>query len=382
MSKFKAVAGSLALLALAAGTTSAFQMQMETADMNGPAATLEDTGSELIITTVGVPLPAMAMGEDGDHGGHQGTFPPVAELEIPMHAYLRGFDYEIIDGDGNVLSSQILHHFNIIDPDHKELFLPISQRLLAAGTETGGQTMPRLLFGVPVYVGQRMVLTTMLHNPTGVAHDEVSLRIKLKYTPVGRPWPLWEVYPYQIDVAFPAGDKSFDLPPGESSKSWEGSPSQEGRLIVVGSHLHELATHITLENVTTGEMLWTGYPVTDEEGNLGGVTIGHLYRKLGVKIFTDNVYRATVFYDNTTGDTLTDGGMGVVAGVFMPTKGGPWPRADVNNPLYALDWQHYMREVRGKYDVISEGGGIVVEGEEHGDHGDQPAVADTAHTGH
>jgi hypothetical protein len=381
MTRSKIVAVSLALLALAAGTTSAFQMQMEMTGMDGPAATVEDTGSELIITTAGVPLPVMAMEEGGEHGGHDGTFPPVATLEIPVHAYLRGFDYEVIDGDGNVLSPQILHHFNIIDPDHKELFLPISQRLLAAGMETGGQTMPRLLFGVPVYVGQRMVLTTMLHNPTGVAHDEVSLRIKLKYTPVGRPWPLWEVYPYQIDVAFPAGDKSFDLPPGKSSKSWEGSPSQEGKLIVVGSHLHELATHITLENVTTGETIWTGYPVTDEEGNLGGVTIGHLYRKLGVKIFTDNVYRATVYYDNTTGNTLAEGGMGVVAGVFMPTKGGPWPRADVSNPLYALDSQHYMRQVRGNYDVISEGGGIVVEGEDHGAHA-TPQAADTAHTGH
>lgn len=380
MSNLKTVAGSLALLVLAVGTTSAFQMQMDMGNSGGPGATVEDTGSELIITTDPVPLPAMAMEEEGDHGGHDGTFPPVATLEIPVHAYLRGFDYEILDGDGNVLPREILHHFNVIDPDHKELFLPISQRLLAAGTETGGQTMPRLLFGVPVYVGQRVVLTTMLHNPTGVAHDKVSLRIKLKYTPVGRPWPLWEVYPYQIDVAFPAGDKSFDLPPGESSKSWEGSPSQEGKLIVVGSHLHELATHITLENVTTGDTLWTGYPVTDEEGNLGGVTIGHLYRKLGVKIFTDHVYRATVFYNNTTGKTLADGGMGVVAGVFMPTKGGAWPRADVTDPLYALDSQHYMREVRGKYDIISEGGGIVMEGDDHSAHNMPPA--DTTQAAH
>ena len=115
MSKIKTVAASLGLLAVAAGATSASQMQMEMADTNGPAATIEDTGSELIITTTPVPLPAMAMGEEGDHGGHDGTFPPVATLEIPVHAYLRGFDYEILDGDGNVLPRAILHHFNVID---------------------------------------------------------------------------------------------------------------------------------------------------------------------------------------------------------------------------------------------------------------------------
>jgi hypothetical protein len=337
-------------------------------DDDPPAATLEDTGSELVITTTPVPLPAMAMGDHG-HGGHMGTFPPVATLEIPIHAYLEGFDYEVVDGQGNVLPRQILHHFNIIDPDHKELFLPISQRLLAAGMETGGQSMPSLLFGVPVYPGQRLVVTTMLHNPTGVAHDNVSLRVKLKYTKVGRPWPLWEVYPFQIDVAFPAGDKSFDLAPGTSSKSWEGSPSQEGKLIVVGSHLHEYATHIVLQDVTAGDTLWVGYPKVDDEGNLGGVTIGHLYRRLGVRISPEHVYRATVYYNNPTGDTLAAGGMGVVAGVFMPSRGGAWPRADVSNPLYALDRQHYMREVRGSYDVISSGGGIVLdEDPDHAEH--------------
>lgn len=330
-----------------------------TVEIPAPTMQVEDTGSEVILTTTPVDLPVMSHSDEHGGGGHMGTFPPVEALTMPIHGYLRGFDYEVVDGDGNLLPREIVHHFNIIDPDHKELFLPISQRLLAAGKETGRQMMPRLLMGVPVYLGQRLVVATMLHNPTGVEYHDVSLRIKLAYTKVGRPWPLFEVYPFQMDVAFPAGDKSFDLPPGKSSKSWEGKPSMDGRIMVIGSHLHDMATHIVMEDVTTGDTLWTGYPVVADDGELSGVTIGHVYRKLGIKISREHTYRITVFYDNQSGETLVDGGMGVVAGVFMPSRGGAWPRADVDDPLYALDREHYLRVVRGKYDVIAAGGGQV-----------------------
>lgn len=339
-------------------------------EIPAPAMTVEDTGSELILTTTPVHLPVMEHGDDHGDGGHIGTFPPVETVTLPIHGYLRGFDYEVVDGDGNVLPQQIVHHFNVIDPDHKELFLPISQRLLAAGKETGRQAMPRVLMGVPVYAGQRLVVSTMLHNPIGKEFHDVSLRIKLAYTPVGRPWPLFEVYPFQLDVAFPAGDKSFDLPPGESSRSWEGQPSMEGRIMVLGSHFHEMATHITLEDVTTGEVLWTGYPITADDGEVTGVTIGHVYLKLGIKVRPDHTYRVTVFYNNESGETLVAGGMGVVGGVFLPSRGGAWPRVDPANPLYALDRQHYMREVRGVFETIVDGGGVVMEaaGDGHAGH--------------
>ena len=150
----------------------------------------------------------------------------------------------------------------------------------------------------------------------------------------------------------------FALSPGESSQSYEASPAVAGRLMVMGSHLHELATKIVCEDVTEEKVLWEGFPITDD-GNLAGVTIGRLYRRFGSKIFPDHTYRVTVHYNNTTGETITDGGMGVVAGVFMPAMGEQWPAVNTDDPLYALDRAHYMREVRGKHDVMRDGGGKV-----------------------
>ncbi len=304
----------------------------------------------------------LAAGMHHAHGAHGAVFPPVGTVRFPAGAYLKGFSYEVVDGDGNVLPPDIVHHLNFITPENRELFLPISQRLLAVGSETGSQSMPGWLLGVPIIEGQELVVTSMLHNPTGKAHSGVEVRMHLEYVKIGRPWPLLSVYPFQVDVAFPAGDKSVDLPPGTSQFSWEGSPSMEGRIMVIGSHLHELATHIRFEDVTSGEEIWEGRPIRNANGELEGVTVGRLYRKFGVKIFPDHRYRATVFYDNPTQDTIQAGGMGVVAGVFMPSGGGMWPKADASNELYALDRRHYLQEVRGSYDLIASGGGVIEPG--------------------
>ncbi|MCH8254462.1 MAG: hypothetical protein IID06_03855, partial [Gemmatimonadetes bacterium] len=153
-------------------------------------------------------------------------------------------------------------------------------------------------------------------------------------------------------------DKSFDLPVGESSRSYEASPAVAGRLMVMASHMHEYATKIVFEDITENEIIWEGFPV-EEEGQLSGVTIGRLYKRFGVKIFPDHRYRVTVHYTNPTGEAIAEGGMGVVAGLFMPARGEEWPAAEPNNPLYALDRDHYMQVVRGKYDLIKDGGGKI-----------------------
>lgn len=296
-----------------------------------------------------VSLPASA-GHGHGHADAGRTL--IDSVRMPFDASLYGFSYEVMDTSGRSLPTEMLHHLNLIDPEHRELFLPISQRLVAVGKETGAQSMPWLLFGYPVRAGQRIVVSTMFHNPTGEDHDGVIVLFRFQYVKKGRPWPLFRVYPFQIDVAFPAGDKDFDLPPGPYSHSYEGSPVLPGRIMVIGSHMHEYAESISLEDVTDDEVLWTGYPVKNPQGNLQGVTIGNLYWKLGAKIVPEHVYRVSITYNNPTPDTLYSGGMGVVAGVFMPAVETEWPLAEPNDPLYLLDRLHYLRQVSGRMDEI------------------------------
>ncbi len=308
----------------------------------------------ILIGPVDIPLPTMA-GMSGDehegHGDHHGAMvmPPVGEIVVPFDAWVYGFRYEVVDAQGNAVPSAVLHHLNVIDPSQRDLFLPISYRVAAVGSETGPLRLPRLVFGHPLRAGQRLVVSAMLHNPTDAAYAGVTVRFIFDYVKTGRPWPLFPVYTFQMDVRFPAGDKDFDLPPGESVWSWEGSPAIAGRILGVGGHLHRYADRLTLEDVTAGETIWVGKPILDADSQLVGVTVGRLYRTLGVEVRPDHVYRATVVYDNPTGAVIPKGGMGLIAGVFMPS--GPWPRAPYADALYQLDRKHYLREVRG---VLSE----------------------------
>lgn len=329
--------------------------------------TADREAREFVIAIGPVDLP-LSHAPGGHHHGDEGmVFPPIDEVAFPYDAYLYGFRYEFVDANGTPLPNALMHHLNVIDPYHRDLFLPISYRIAAVGPETGPMALPKFLFGQPVREGQRVVISAMLHNPTEQAYEDVTLKFYFDYVPAGRPWPLFGVYTFQMDVAFPAGDKDFDLPPGVSSRSWAGSPALEGRIIAVGGHVHQHAVHLVLEDETTGDTLWVGAPILDDSGGLAGVTVGHMYRKLGLKVYPTHRYRATVTYDNPTGQTIPDGGMGLIGGLFVPAV-TEWPAADASNPLYALDRRHYLREVRGKLAELA---------------GDSTAVAsDTAATDH
>jgi hypothetical protein len=318
-----------------------------------PTTRIEDEGGRLVVSIGPMDLPLPDTAGHAGHGDHHAmmVYPPVSEVTIPFDAWAYAFRYEVVDGAGKPVPAAVLHHLNVIDPNQRDLFLPISYRVAAMGGETGRLGLPRLLFGHPLRGGQSLVISAMLHNPTGVAYEGVTVRFVFEYVRTGRPWPLFPVYTFQMDVMFPAGDKDFDLPVGRSAKWWQGSPAVPGRILGVGGHLHPNAEALVLEDVTTGDTIWRGRPILNDSGQLAGVSIGRLYRKLGVEVFPDHVYRATVIYENKTGATIPKGGMGLIAGVFMPS--GPWPRPNVADPLYVLDRAHYRREVRGSLAEIT-----------------------------
>lgn len=326
---------------------------------------------EFVITVGPVHAPAPEAGheghgaEGGPHGAHAPVFPPIDEVEIPFDVYLHGFSYRIVNGAGEELPVAMLHHLNLIVADSRELFLPISQRLLAVGKETGPQSVPKDVIGVPVEQGQRIVVVAMLHNPTGREHHGVRVEVRLAYVDAAEYRPRYVVYPFQMDIGFPAGDKDVDLPPGRSTFTWEGSPAVPGRILVIGGHLHKYATGLTLEDVTTGTVLWEGLPQYAEDGTIIGVTVDIFDDETAIALDPDHVYRITTTYHNTTSETLPSGGMGVIGGVFHPAEGATWPEADASDRLYRIDQAHYLQKVRGSYEEIVkkiEAGAMVLDG--------------------
>jgi hypothetical protein len=288
----------------------------------------------------------LAAGATHGGGGHaHAPEPPVSLAVLPIGGSLYGFRIEVLDGSGATLPTDLIHHVNVIDPDSRELFLPISRRVLAAGRETGVKRLPRFVFGLPVAAGQRLIVIAVLHNPTGRDFQHVRVRIVLEYVPGSRPWPVFHGYTFQLDVAFPVGDKAFDLPVGRSVKSYEGSPAVPGKIVAIGGHMHDYGVRIEFADATTGEVLWHAEPVVDSAGRLQAIPVGRLYglTRLGVPVSPDRRYRVTVVYDNPTGLVLRAGGMGVVGGLFVPDGAVEWPAVDQSNELYWKDLLHATR---------------------------------------
>jgi len=321
-----------ALAALGAGPGSG------PADAGGPRALVDPATGTMFLDLAPVDLPAHA-------SHHELAQPPVALLRLPASGSLYGFRVTIVDSAGRVLPAALLHHFNLIDPDHRELFLPISRRMIAAGHETGAMSVPWLLFGFPIVKGERVLVSAMLENLTDSSYRQARARLVLQYTPADRPWPLFRAEPFQLDVAFPVGDKSFDLPPGRSARSYEGTPAVPGTIVGIGGHVHAYAQSIEFSDATTGEVIYRATPQTDAAGQIVGVPVERLYRwsRLGVHIEPAHRYRVTVYYDNPTGRFIPDGGMGVVGGLFVPDRGAQWPATDVGDSLYQRDLRHAMR---------------------------------------
>ena len=267
---------------------------------------------------------------------------PVGVAELSVTGAIFGLRTEVVDEAGRPLPAEFIHHFNVMAPSDRELFLPIARRVAASGMETGVVRLPWLLFGAPIRAGERVIANAMLHNPTPTAYRAVRIRMILSYVPSYRPWPLFTALPWQLDVAFPVGDKSFDLPPGRSERAYEGSPAVPGDLVAIGGHLHEYGESIELWDATSGALLWRGEPASGAHG--GRVPIGMLYSltRLGTHIVPTRRYRIRVVYDNPTGRVVTAGGMGVIAGLFVPDRDAVWPQVDPGDSLYQQDLQHFV----------------------------------------
>jgi len=367
---------------LAGGHSMAHASEPGSSPENGLAAApklqvVYDAEAREIVLEIGpLDMPANA--------SHHDVLQPEAQIgTLPVAGWIHGFRVELVDAEGREVPRSVLHHVNVISPDERELFSQIMLRIAAAGQETGAVKLPRLL-GYPVREGHRLLVTAMFHNPTPQAYRGVKLRVRMDFTPVGswlRPIP---VYPLYMDVMPPAGVHAYDLPPGRSEKSWEGSPAIPGRLLGVGGHLHKYGVALRLEDVTTGELLWEATPILDDAGEVVGMPIKRFFWTLGVPLYPDHVYRLTAVYDNPTGEMIPEGAMGTLGGAFIPARGAMWPAADPNHPEYQLDVQVTTSSESGHGGGHDHGsGGHGSGGHGGGDHGSaQHGSVDNGGTGH
>jgi hypothetical protein len=177
----------------------------------------------------------------------------------------------------------------------------------------------------------------MLHNETDTSYAGVRVRLVVPYT---RTRPLVEVAGFRMDVMFPTGPMEFDLSPGRSVRSWEGSPAVPGRILAIGAHLHKYAEWIALEDVTRHVVLWRVRPHTDARGEVTSIPLSFPRFGRGQTIDPSHRYRVTASYFNPTSRTIAAGAMAKLAGIFAPSR--PLPAVDVRDALYQDDVRYLL----------------------------------------
>lgn len=330
--------------------------------------TVDSSRKEIVVTAGPFDLPNMPpMEDDGmmDHGESHDT--PIQRFRWPMDAWLRGFELELKDSQGNPVPRGVIHHMIMVNFSRRMLLYSAPERLLGAGTETEDIKVPKTI-GVPMSPGMDLGMYVAWHNDTGKDLHGVQMTLRMLWTPKNQnPQPVNSL-PIYMDVNLTVGgSNTFDVPPGRSEKAHEFMLPVGGRLLGVGGHLHDYGVGVRLEDVETGKVITEVDATRDSAGKVSKVS-----RKLfgvsgeGLKLKANHKYRVVGVYDNPTGQTLVRGAMAHMSGLFTPDDLGKWPKIDESNPDYQRDLASL--QARGT------GGG-----EGHGDHGSGSATQEHSH---
>ncbi len=263
---------------------------------------------------------------------------PIQHFAWPLQGWLRGFELELKDGQGNPVPRRVVHHMIMVNFSRRMLLYSAPERLFGAGTETADVKVPRTI-GVPMEPGMDLGLYVAWHNDTGKDLQGVQMTLRMLWTPRNQnPQPV-NAMPIYMDVNLTVGgSNTFDVPPGRSEKAHEFVLPVSGRLLGVGGHLHDYGVRVRLEDAASGKVLAEVVATRDSAGKVSKVS-----RKLfgvtgdGLKLKGDHRYRVVGEYENPTGQTLIRGAMAHMSGLFAPDDMGDWPKIDASNPDYRRD---------------------------------------------
>ena len=261
---------------------------------------------------------------------------PVMRIDWPVEGWMRGFSLRLKEPDGAELPSALIHHFVALNYERRQLVYPVIERLFAVGQETADVLLPPIV-GVPLDEGQGLGFYAMWSNTLG-RDLTVFIELRVPYLSTTQE-PQFQVLPLYLDVNNQIGGTStFDLEPGATEKSFEFEVAAAGRILMVGGHLHDYGAWVRLEDAETGEVLIDVKGDLDEEGRIHGVErkiIG--FGNRGLHVRPGRKYRIVGRYDYPRSETLKDGAMAHMMGLFVPDDLSDFPELDRTADIYHLD---------------------------------------------
>ena len=268
---------------------------------------------------------------------HMGS-PQVLRFDWPIDGGLRGFNLSMQTEDGKPLPKSVIHHLIAVNFDRRQIVYQMVERLFGWGKETDPVMLPAGV-GVPLAKGQHLGVYAMWHNDSGRDIHNAYLRMTLPYIPKSRLQN--PVLPMYVDVNNHIGGvTTFDVPPGKSTRAFEFEFPLSGRLIGIGGHLHDYGAAMRFEDAETGKVLVRLKSDRDKNGEISKV--GRFiwgFHEEALPIEAHHKYRVVAEYENPTGKTIPQGGMGHINGVFSPDNMAEWPVLDLANADIQRDIQ-------------------------------------------
>jgi hypothetical protein len=263
---------------------------------------------------------------------------PVYHFTWPVQGWFRGFAVDVEGSNGQAVPKRVMHHMIVVDYDRRQLIYHAAERLFGAGRETADASIPATI-GIPMKPGMDLGFYVAWHNDTGKDLDGVYMNLTMQYLPPNQnPRPV-DVLPLYMDVNLTVGGSNmFDVPPGRSTKSHEFTMPISGHLLGYGGHLHDYGVSVSLQDVATGKVIASVHSTRKPDGEITGVSRSLPgIRGAGVKLTAGKRYRVTAVYDNPTGQTLINGAMAHISGIFAPDDMSKWPAIDPADPDYQRD---------------------------------------------
>jgi hypothetical protein len=252
------------------------------------------------------------------HAGHENArLAPNVFFVTPFDGWFLAYHPRLIDGQGNRLPNDLLHHGEFFNTARRDLICPHWQeRIFSAGSEM--REWPSLpSVGYRVMKGDRIRIRPMFHNPTHEPYDAVYYEVRIEYKLFADQPGLKNIYPTWLTVGR-CGNLMYDLLPGENVKATDFPIAYEGVLLGIGGHLHDYGHQLRLDNTTRKEVIAVLNTTLTAEGRMVSVPIRYFYEEGGYRLNLGDVIKVTATYYNPESNPLPGGGMAMVVGYLLP----------------------------------------------------------------
>jgi hypothetical protein len=236
----------------------------------------------------------------------------MVHFRFPEPVWIIGYETEIYDGAGRPPTENYLCH-TFIGNHHVEQLKTLDGKVIASemkGLFSDAFTKSVHLpdgFGIQLTPNEDMEWMPMFNNRTD-DYARVAMRAVIYVIrECDLKKPMQPVYSVLESVKTP---HLFDVPPGRHEQETTFELPFDGKLHLIGAHIHPYAKSVRLVNVTRTQAVWNGIVTEDAHGQTAGMP---LYSDpKGYPVHAGDVFRLTSRYENPN-----DFPIDAMAGVFI-----------------------------------------------------------------